>query len=40
MDRREFLHTSAVLAGGALAARVPGAQEPPMVGIQIGAVSF
>jgi len=40
MDRREFLQTSAVLAGGALAARVPNAQSPPMVGIQIGAVSF
>ena len=40
MDRREFLETSAVLAGGALAARVPNAQRLPMVGIQIGAVSF
>src|SRR5262245_4581476 len=40
MDRREFLQTSAVLAGSALAARVPNAQSPPMVGIQIGAVSF
>jgi hypothetical protein len=39
MDRREFLEASAMLAGGALAARVPLA-DPPMIGIQIGAVSF
>ena len=43
MDRREFLETSAVLAGGALASRVPEGSpraEPPMIGIQVGAVSF
>ena len=47
MDRREFLETSAVIAGGALVSSVPGASalaappvDPPMVGLQIGAVSF
>src|SRR5258706_7395696 len=43
MDRREFLETSAVLAGGAMLKEIPGTQpapKPPMVGIQIGAVSF
>jgi hypothetical protein len=38
MDRREFLETSTVLAGGAL---LGGFQpQPPMLGIQVGAVSF
>jgi hypothetical protein len=38
MDRREFLETSTVLAGGAL---LGGYQPPPpMLGIQVGAVSF
>ena len=43
MDRREFLETSGVLAGGAMLKEIPGTQpapKPPMVGIQIGAVSF
>jgi hypothetical protein len=41
MDRREFLESSATLAGGALLGRVPGLQAgPPMLGIQVGAVSF
>jgi hypothetical protein len=41
MDRREFLETSTVLAGGALIGRLPAPQTPaPMIGIQIGAVSF
>src|SRR5262245_50746815 len=42
MDRREFLETSGVLAGGALIGDVAAAQPktPPMIGIQIGAVSF
>ena len=38
MDRREFLETSTMLAGGAL---LGGFQtQPPMLGIQVGAVSF
>src|SRR5215831_9491696 len=47
MDRREFLGTSTMLAGGALLSRVqPPALserqrvEGPMLGIQVGAVSF
>jgi len=41
MDRREFLETSTVIASGALLGRVPGrAPDPPMIGIQVGAVSF
>src|SRR6476619_5507363 len=43
MDRREFLETSGVLAGGAMLKGIPGTQpapKPPMVGIQVGAVSF
>jgi len=41
MDRREFLEASTVLAGGALLSGVPSPQPgKPMVGIQIGAVSF
>jgi hypothetical protein len=43
MDRREFLETSTVLATGAMISRLPGqspAASPPMIGIQIGAVSF
>jgi hypothetical protein len=43
MDRREFLETSRLVAGGAVLGRaswerVPA--EPPTVGIQVGAVSF
>jgi hypothetical protein len=38
MDRREFIETSTMLAGGAL---LGGFQSPPpMLGIQVGAVSF
>jgi hypothetical protein len=41
MDRREFLETSTVLASGALLSRVPvPPPDPPMIGIQVGAVSF
>jgi hypothetical protein len=51
MDRRQFVETSALLAGGAALARVPGTVHPsgretigaadrPMIGIQAGAVSF
>ena len=43
MDRREFLETSGVLAGGAVLKGIPGTQpapKPPMIGIQVGAVSF
>ena len=49
MDRREFLETSGRLAGAALLApaeavaatpRQPRRNEPPMLGIQVGAVSF
>jgi hypothetical protein len=43
MDRREFLETSGVLAGGAMLKGIPGSQpapKPPMMGIQVGAVSF
>src|SRR5438093_289496 len=41
MDRREFLEASTLLAGGALLGQVPApASAPPMLGIQIGAVSF
>jgi hypothetical protein len=42
MDRREFLETSALLTGGALLTRVAdlSAAEPPMIGMQAGAVSF
>jgi hypothetical protein len=42
MDRREFLEASTVLAGGALIGQVPGlpAAARPMLGIQVGAVSF
>ena len=43
MDRREFLEKSGVLAGGAMLKGIPGTQpapKPPMVGIQVGAVSF
>ena len=43
MDRREFLEASGVLAGSALLQSLPTAQvssSPPMMGIQIGAVSF
>src|SRR3954471_5344612 len=49
MDRREFLETSTVLAGGAPPSRVPSGvpatrpdqqPAPAMIGIQIGAVSF
>src|SRR5258705_11509623 len=42
MERREFLETSALLAGGALLTRVAGASaaEPAMIGMQAGAVSF
>ena len=43
MDRREFIETSGVLAGGAMLKGIPGTQpapKPPMVGIQVGAASF
>jgi len=43
MDRREFLETSGVLAGGAMLGGVRSLQAPktlPMIGIQVGAVSF
>jgi len=42
MDRREFLEATSVVAGGALLGRLPrlGAADPPMIGIQSGAVSF
>ena len=41
MDRREFLEASGVLAGSAMLGGVPIIQStPPMIGIQIGAVSF
>ncbi|HTM26272.1 MAG TPA: hypothetical protein VL225_13830 [Vicinamibacterales bacterium] len=42
MDRREFLEASTVLAGSALLGQLPGGPgaAPPMLGIQIGAVSF
>jgi hypothetical protein len=46
MDRREFLETSALIAGGALLRDASAAGKPsqaagnPMVGIQVGAVSF
>ena len=43
MDRREFLETSSVLAGGAMLSGIPSMQSPkapPMIGIQVGAVSF
>src|SRR2546427_812793 len=42
MDRRTFLETSALVAGSGGRGRAPrGARaEPPMVGIQVGAVSF
>jgi hypothetical protein len=43
MDRREFLEASALLAGGTLLApaiQVGAAADPPMIGIQAGAVSF
>ena len=41
MDRREFLETSTRLAGAALIAQVPAPRTaPPMLGIQVGAVSF
>src|SRR5216117_2929994 len=43
MDRREFLETSGVLAGGAMLGGIPDTQpaaRPPMMGIQVGAVSF
>jgi hypothetical protein len=42
MNRREFLETSAVLAGGAFVGDVVNARQasPPMIGIQAGAVSF
>ena len=43
MDRREFLETSGVLAGGAVLGGIPSMQAPkpvPMIGIQVGAVSF
>ena len=43
MDRREFLETSGVLAGGAMLGGARSLQAPktlPMIGIQVGAVSF
>src|SRR5919109_1430410 len=43
MDRRTFLEASTLLAGGPLVGRLPFRRTPdgqPMVGIQVGAVSF
>jgi hypothetical protein len=41
MDRREFLETSTLVAGGALLGRFPAQPAPPpMIGIQLGAVSL
>src|SRR5439155_21631420 len=43
MDRRVFLETSTLVAGSAVlggANRRTASAEPPMVGIQVGAVSF
>ena len=41
MNRREFLETSTMVAGGALLGGLqPQPAEPPMIGIQAGAVSF
>src|SRR5438034_8712341 len=43
MDRRTFLETSTLVAGGALLGKVPGFDalaDAPMIGIQVGAVSF
>src|SRR3989441_375490 len=42
MDRRTFLETSTLIAGSGGRGRAPRAAraEPPMVGIQVGAVSF
>jgi len=41
MRRREFLEASGVIAGSAMLGRVPVIQAaPPMIGIQLGAVSF
>src|SRR2546423_10334966 len=42
MDRRTFLGTSTLIAGSGALARAPRAApaDPPMVGIQVGAVSF
>src|SRR5437762_11566624 len=42
MDRRTFLGTSTLIAGGGALARAPRAAtaDPPMIGIQVGAVSL
>src|SRR3989475_11643925 len=42
MDRRTFLETSTLIAGSGARGRAPRAAraEPPIVGIQVGAVSF
>src|SRR5262244_2864458 len=43
MDRRQFLERSALLTGGALFSRIAATDQPtnaPMIGIQVGAVSF
>src|SRR2546423_14099356 len=42
MDRRTFLGTSTLIAGSGALARAPRAApaDPPMIGIQVGAVSF
>src|SRR5438046_8236475 len=43
MDRRVFLETATLVAGGAALGRVSGERvpdDPPTVGIQVGAVSF
>lgn len=41
MHRREFLEASTILASGALLGQIPAAQPvAPMMGIQVGAVSF
>src|SRR5438105_646424 len=42
MDRRTFLETSKLIAGSGARGRAPRAAtaDPPMIGIQVGAVSF
>ncbi len=40
MDRRRFLETSALITGAAAFVDRAAAAQPPMIGIQVGAVSF